>query len=386
MKIPNPIKNYREKKAEEKRRKEAERKKQQKRTLLICAGIFAALFVIIGIGALTEDDTPQLPEPSSQVETIVDESSVPEEVTPEVTSEPDSSVAESSEPQQSATEAEAPESTAPTIDLASIPAYSGNPYVEINGNIPNFIDADLTTTSFETYSSLDSLGRCGVAYANIGTDLMPTEDRSSIGQVKPTGWHTVKYDCVDGKYLYNRCHLIGYQLTAENANTKNLITGTRYLNVEGMLPFENMVADYIKETGNHVLYRVTPIFEGNNLVASGVLMEAKSVEDNGDGILFNVYCYNVQPSVTIDYATGDSSLNSDMETGTPSAEQNATVKPETPAESNGTTYILNTNTKKFHYPTCSSVDQMSASNRKEYTGSRDDLILQGYEPCKRCNP
>lgn len=386
MKIPNPIKDYREKKAEEKRRKEAERKKQQKRTLLICAGIFAALFVIIGIGALTEDDSPQLPEPSSQVETIVDESSVPEEVTPEVTSEPDSSVAESSEPQQSATEAEAPESTPPTIDLASIPAYSGNPYVEINGNIPNFTDADLTTTSFETYSSLDSLGRCGVAYANIGTDLMPTEDRGSIGQVKPTGWHTVKYDCVDGKYLYNRCHLIGYQLTAENANTKNLITGTRYLNVEGMLPFENMVADYIKETGNHVLYRVTPIFEGNNLVASGVLMEAKSVEDNGDGILFNVYCYNVQPSVTIDYATGDSALEGGTVTETPPQESAVTTQPETPSVSPDATYILNVSSKKFHYPDCSSVNQMSESNKKEYSGSRDDLIAQGYDPCKRCNP
>lgn len=193
--------------------------------------------------------------------------------------------------------------------LESIPAYSGKPYVEINGNNPSFASSDFTTASFEKYSDLDSLGRCGVAYANVGKDIMPTEERGSIGSVKPTGWHTVKYDNVDGKYLYNRCHLIGYQLTAENANEKNLITGTRYLNVEGMLPFENMVADYVKETGNHVLYRVTPIFEGNNLVASGVHVEAKSVEDNGEGICFNVYCYNVQPGVTIDYATGESSLS-----------------------------------------------------------------------------
>ena len=161
---------------------------------------------------------------------------------------------------------------APAIDLSNIPAFSGEPYVAINDNIPDFTDADLTSSSFEKYSSLDSLGRCGIAYACIGTDLMPTEDRGSIGQVKPSGWHTVKYDCVDGKYLYNRCHLFSYQLTAENANENNLITGTRYLNVEGMLPFENIVADYIKETGNHVLYRVTPIFEGNNLVASVVQM------------------------------------------------------------------------------------------------------------------
>ncbi len=188
----------------------------------------------------------------------------------------------------------------------TLPEYTGNPYIIVNDNTPFFTEADKTTASFEKYGELDSLGRCTTAYANVGKDLMPTEKRGSIGSVKPTGWQTAKYDNVDGKYLYNRCHLIGYQLTAENANKKNLITGTRYLNVSGMLPFENMVADYIKETNNHVLYRVTPVFIGDNLVASGVLMEAESVEDNGDGILFNVYCYNVQPGIVIDYATGDS--------------------------------------------------------------------------------
>lgn len=193
--------------------------------------------------------------------------------------------------------------------LDSIPNYSGSQYITVNENQPYFSDEDRTTTSFESYGALDVLGRCGTAYACVSTDTMPTEKRGSIGQIKPTGWHTVKYDCVDGKYLYNRCHLIGYQLTAENANEKNLITGTRYLNVDGMLPFENMVADYIKETDHHVLYRVTPIFDGNNLVASGVLMEAESVEDHGEGICFNVFCYNVQPGVTIDYATGESSLS-----------------------------------------------------------------------------
>ena len=187
-----------------------------------------------------------------------------------------------------------------------MPEYSGNPYIVVNDNTPFFTEADKTTASFEKYGELDSLGRCTTAYANVGKDLMPTEKRGSIGSVKPTGWQIAKYDNVDGKYLYNRCHLIGYQLTAENANKKNLITGTRYLNVNGMLPFENMVADYIKETNNHVLYRVTPVFIGDNLVASGVLMEAESVEDNGEGILFNVYCYNVQPGIVIDYATGDS--------------------------------------------------------------------------------
>lgn len=195
-----------------------------------------------------------------------------------------------------------------TLSIDSIPAYSGKPYVTINDNVPEFLDSDLSTSSYEYYSDLDELGRCGVAYACVGTDLMPTEERGNIGSVKPTGWHTIKYNVVDGNYLYNRCHLIGYQLSGENANTKNLITGTRYLNVDGMLPFENMVADYVKETNNHVMYRVSPIFEGNNLLVSGVQIEAKSVEDNGEGILFNVYCYNVQPNIEINYATGDSSL------------------------------------------------------------------------------
>ena len=194
------------------------------------------------------------------------------------------------------------------FDLAAVPAYSGQPYIVVHDNEPYFADTDLTEDSFETYSDLDSLGRCGTAYASVGTDLMPTQERGAIGQVKPSGWHTIKYDNVDGKYLYNRCHLIGYQLTAENANEKNLITGTRYLNVQGMLPFENMAADYIKETGNHVLYRVTPIFEGNNLLASGVLMEAESVEDKGDGVEFCVFAYNVQDGVDIDYATGETKL------------------------------------------------------------------------------
>ena len=201
------------------------------------------------------------------------------------------------------------EQPAAQFSLEALPVYDGvSPYGVVNGNVPYFSQEEHTTESFETYSPLDDLGRCGAAYANVGRDLMPTEERGAIGQVKPSGWQTVKYDVVDGKYLYNRCHLIGYQLTAENANRENLITGTRYLNVVGMLPFENMTADYVKETGNHVLYRVTPIFEGEELVARGVLMEAWSVEDQGEGVCFNVYCYNVQPGVTIDYLTGESAL------------------------------------------------------------------------------
>ena len=269
------------------------------------------------------------------------------------------------------------------FSLAEVPSYDGAAYVAVHDNVPYFTAADLTTESFESYASLDGYGRCGVAFACVGQDLMPTEDRGSIGQVKPSGWHTVKYDNVDGKYLYNRCHLIGFQLTAENANTKNLITGTRYLNVEGMLPFENMVADYIKETGNHVLYRVTPIYEGDNLVASGMQMEAKSVEDNGEGILFNVYCYNVQPGITIDYATGESQLSNDGGSSAGSTEGNKEAENEQKTES---TYVLNTNTKKFHLPSCSSLNQMNESNKGEFTGTRDELIQQGYEPCKRCHP
>lgn len=196
-----------------------------------------------------------------------------------------------------------------SFDLNTIPAFEGNPYIIINNNIPEFKDEELVTESFEKYSPLDSLGRCGPAIANVGTETMPTEERGAINSVKPSGWQTTKYDIVEGRYLYNRCHLIGYQLTAENANKENLITGTRYMNVQGMLPFENKVSEYIKKTGNHVLYRVTPIFENENLVANGVQIEAKSVEDMGEGICFNVYIYNNQPGITINYKNGDSSLN-----------------------------------------------------------------------------
>ena len=194
--------------------------------------------------------------------------------------------------------------------LDDIPEYDGDPYVLINDNKATFKAEQLTTKSYEKYSEFDSLGRCGEAIANISVDMMPTEKRGSIGMVKPTGWHTIKYDNVDGKYLYNRCHLIGYQLTGENENEKNLITCTRYMNTVGMLKFENEVASYIRETKNHVLYHVTPIFEKDNLLASGVLMEAKSVEDNGKGIEFNVFVYNVQDGIEINYSDGSSKLAS----------------------------------------------------------------------------
>ena len=277
-----------------------------------------------------------------------------------------------------------PAGTVSAVPSESVPEYSGQAYTPVNNNIPYFTDADMSSEPFESYSELDDLGRCGAAFACISPALMPTEERGSIGQVKPTGWHTVKYDIVDGKYLYNRCHLIGYQLTAENANTRNLITGTRYMNTEGMLPFENMVADYIDETGNRVLYRVTPVFKGNNLVADGVLMEALSVEDNGAGISYNVFVYNVQPGILIDYATGESRFSESA-----AAKQEETEEPSQAARdtlSETRTYILNTNTKKFHIPPCHSVDSMKDKNKKEYTGDREDIISQGYSPCKNCNP
>lgn len=268
--------------------------------------------------------------------------------------------------------------------ITSVPEYSGKPFVAINGNKPDFTEADLSTKSFEKYSPLDNLNRCGTAYANISRDTMPTEKRGSIGQVKPSGWQVAKYDFVDGKYLYNRCHLIGYQLTAENANERNLITGTRYMNVDGMLPFENMVADYVKETGNHVLYRVTPVFKGSNLVASGVQMEAMSVEDKGDGISFNVYCYNVQPGVTIDYATGKSKLaeNSKAAGQAESKPKVCPVADDYAVQS----YVLNNGSKKFHKPDCSGAEKISAKNKENFKGRRAELVSKGYSPCGICKP
>ena len=280
-----------------------------------------------------------------------------------------------------------------TVTLADIPDYDGTPYIQLEKNIPDFTeDEKKNTEAFETYSELDSLGRCGQAYANICPEIQPTEERGEIGSVRPSGWHTVKYnDLIDGNYLYNRCHLIAYCLAGENANEKNLITGTRYLNTEGMLPFEEMVNGYVDKTGNHVLYRVTPIFEGDNLVASGVEMEGWSVEDEGAGICFHVYCYNVQPGIEINYADGTSwETTSDERENAQEAER--AEQPKAPADNPGCqnetaqTYILNTNTKKIHRPTCSSVSQMKATNKQTYEGTIEELENMGYTPCKKCNP
>lgn len=263
------------------------------------------------------------------------------------------------------------------VSLDAIPAYDGKAYVAVNNNEPFFTDSDMTTTAFENYSDLDSLGRCGVAYANICKDIMPTEERGKIGMIKPSGWHTVKYDVIKDRYLYNRCHLIGYQLAGENANPKNLITGTRYLNVEGMLPFENLVADYVNNTGNHVLYRVTPMFSGSNLVANGVLIEAKSVEDNGGGILFNVYCYNVQPGVGINYENGDSWLDGTTgSTSSGSAAENSAAD-----SSNSETMVHITATgKKYHRAGCRTL------KKSDTEVTLDEAKSMGLSPCGICNP
>ncbi len=258
----------------------------------------------------------------------------------------------------------------PDISLDEIPPFDTEPYVIINGNKPFFAESDYTDQSFETYSDLDRLGRCGAAMACVGRDIMPTEERGEIGQVKPAGWHIAKYDWVDGKYLYNRCHLLGFQLTGENANEKNLITGTRYMNVEGMLPFENMVADYVKQTGNHVLLRVIPIYDGDNLLADGVTMEAYSVEDKGEGICFNVFCYNVQPGVEINYLTGES--RADTANKADDGEKKE--------------YILNTKSKKVHLPHCSGIENMNEKNKDTYYGTLAELLNGGYTACGICNP
>ena len=282
------------------------------------------------------------------------------------------------------TDATEPQKNLSAVSVDDVEEFAGIPYVTINGNQPAFTEDELTIQAYEFYSELDSLGRCGYTMACIGRDIMPTEKREEIGSVKPTGWQSVKYDIVDGKYLYNRCHLIGFQLTGENANKENLITGTRYMNVDGMLPFENMVADYVKDTHNHVIYRVTPIFKDKELVARGVQIEAYSVEDDGEGICFNVYVYNNQPGITIDYLTGYSWLsgeNPPVTTEKPKAE-NPTSAPDAPDPS----YVLNTNTKKFHFADCSSAKSMSETNKKLYTGERSALIVDGYSPCGVCKP
>ena len=291
------------------------------------------------------------------------------------------------------------------FSLDIIPEYSGNAYFDVNNDIPFFSEDELVAETFQKYWPLDELGRCTGAFACIGPETLPSESRENTNTIEPTGWQSVQYDKIDGGYLYNRCHLIGYQLTGQSTNERNLITGTRYMNMEGMLPFENSVQMYVEGTGNHVLYRVRPYYKGDDLVAAGVLMEAKSIED--PQVQFCAFCYNVQPGIEIDYATGDSSIiettkddkilaiegnpvSDDSEEFTRSFEDEIQADEDeeanTEEESEEITFVLNTNTRKFHYPYCSSVKDIKDKNKRETTLSRDEIINQGYTPCKRCNP
>ena len=393
-----------------------------KKRIWLLAAALSAVLSMTACGEAEPESAREVLQASVTEETASDETEDPLEGAPgDDDSRP--SAGEHADPEELAGQWSAAD-----FSLEDVAAYTDQAYVAVNDNQPYFSEYDLTGQSDEFYSELDGLGRCGTACARVGVDLMPTEKRESISQVKPSGWQNAKYDNVDGKYLYNRCHLIGFQLSGENANEKNLITGTRYLNVDGMLPFENMIADYVKETENHVMYRVTPVFEGDNLVASGVLLEAQSVEDQGEDLQFCVYVYNVQPGITIDYATGASSSGEQSpesesqfraeeqnpETASPSRTGEQSPEPESQLRTEeqnmesasrpqaeepqseleaaqesapqGTDYILNTSTKKFHDPTCGSVKQMKESNKQVYTGSRDEVIAQGYDPCKKCNP
>ena len=339
--------------------------KKYKKIRLLLVSILISSVMLTGCFA----EQPKLAEPSDAVAVV------------------NGSSAETDQPEQGeglSSEAAVPQlSTKTTLSLDQIPEYAGEPYVVLNDNEPDF--ADLSTSSYEFYSELDALGRCGVAYACVGVDLMPSEERGEIGPVKPSGWHTVKYDVVDGKYLYNRCHLIAYQLSGENANEKNLITGTRYMNVEGMLPFENMVADYVKETGNHVMYRVSPFFAGDNLVASGVEMEAESVEDGGKGICFHVYCYNMQSGVAIDYATGESALRDDTAETAAAPDQAAEPSDENEVteSSDGTAPVMvwkSATGKKYH--STNHCGFMNPDNATQIT--EEQAVSQGLDKCSRC--
>ncbi|HAR91735.1 MAG TPA: hypothetical protein DCR28_01350 [Eubacterium sp.] len=274
------------------------------------------------------------------------------------------------------------------LKLKDIPKYKvvKAPYVRVNGNKPTFAKKEIKRKSYQKFSKLDSLGRCGVAIASIGRDIMPKSKRTSISSVYPSGWHTYRYASVAGRYLYNRCHLIGHQLTGQNANAKNLITGTRYLNVDGMLPFEDEVAECVKFSNKHVMYRVTPLYKGKNLVASGVQMEAYSVEDKGKSCSFNVYCYNVQPGIKINYKTGTSKGSGIISGGKTSNGKKYKKKYSNKKVKKCGKYVISKNTRKFHYASCTYVKRIKNSNRQYFNGSRKTLINQGYSSCKSCNP
>lgn len=360
--------------------------------------VLSVVLFFVAVGISPAADSSDTTGPPSVTDEVLDSSEEHSEESSTIQNETEITSEEQSSESVSSTEAttnggssssSVGTGTAKPVNPSNIPAYTNKPYVAINNNQPNFSSAELTTKAYEKYSPLDSLGRCGVAIASCGKEIMPAsgEERGSISSIKPSGWNQAKYNGISGGYLWNRCHLLGWQLSAENANKQNLITGTRYMNINGMLPFENMVADYIKETGNHVAYRVTPIYKGNNLVASGVQMEAYSIEDDGDGVCFNVYCYNVQPGITIDYATGKSSQNGvSGATGNTTTEKPTEKPTETKPDKSDSVYVLNTNTKKFHYPDCHSAKKIAAHNYAESNKTRDQLIAAGYSPCGNCDP
>lgn len=335
--------------------------------------------------AATEDATVS-------TEATVSEETLTESVTTELSTEP----AGEEESDRENKDEGLSEVVSQDINVKDIPAYSGKEYIELNNNVPTFTaEEKKVTEAFEHYSNLDNLGRCGVAFANVCKELMPTEERGNIGDIRPSGWHTVKYpDVIEDNYLYNRSHLIAYSLAGENANEKNLITGTRYFNQETMQIFELKVLEYVRENDNHVLYRVTPVFENDNLLATGVIMEAWSVEDEGRGICFNVFCYNVQPGIEIDYATGESKRDESVAGTTTEQTTETTTEQATTSDNAATsdsdwyntkmTFILNTHTKKIHMPDCRGVKQMADRNKLECESTINELIKQGYEPCKMC--
>ena len=350
-----------------------------------------------GAGETGEDTVHVTSEAAS--EAITDISSESAESTEAVTEAIEAADAENKKNDaDKAQNSSATDSSSSTTTISIIPKYSGKAYIELNNNSPAFTDDEKKSTeSFELYSDLDELGRCGVAFANVNKDIMPTKERGEIGEIKPSGWHTVKYpDLIEDKYLYNRSHLIAYSLAGENANEKNLISGTRYLNQETMQIFELMVLEYVRRTDNHVLYRVTPYFEGDNLLATGVQMEAWSVEDEGQGICFNVFCYNVQPGIEIDYATGESwraenTANNQTEDNKTEQKTDKSIDESTESGDNVSdfektkmTFILNTNSKKIHLPDCKSVKDMAEKNKLEYEGTLAELKQQGYKPCGWC--
>lgn len=282
------------------------------------------------------------------------------------------------------------------VQIADIPEYSGALCIDVNNGEPGFTDDDFKRGAFMEFSDLDFEGRCGAAFARIGTDTLSNAPRGDISQVHPSGWEQRRYDFVDQEMLYNRSHLIAHQLCGEDANEKNLITGTRTMNAVGMTYYENIVASYVKQTGNHALYRVTPVFAANDLVARGVQMEAESIEDGGRAVRFNVFVYNVEPGVEIDYVTGESRETGDVPSVATSGEATTTgagAAATAGKEANGAAtssgsqeYVLNTKSMKFHRPTCSSVEDIANGNKQEATTTRDELISEGYSPCKQCNP